>query len=814
MKSLRKILSTVLVVSILATMTVGFSGTATAASFNQTYESENAVLGTNTNPDKPFVTKMTSTTSLQLGSMTYTIPAGYSGTGGVALTNGPAQTADLITFNVTVPSAGKYDITFTGVDIYGGEARKNALFVNGGYWDYFYSGADSWASDVIESVYLKAGDNKLTIRKSATCDGNTIVDKISVKTSATGSNDFYNVEPVLSNPKSNDTTKRLFSYLCDVYGEKTLTGQFSESADAMEAKAIYGATGQMPAIMGFDLMNYTSCYAHYLPSNVQKLKTTQNIIDWVKTDGGIATVTWHWYAPVQFIKDDKWTSSFRTTSLHTKATADHPIYFSLKNIMGGQDEAGYNALIKDIDMIAAQLKILQNNGVTVLWRPLHEAGGNETALSWFWWGQDKDSYLKLWKLVYDRLTDVHDLNNLIWVWNGQNPDWYPGDNYCDIIGWDVYPEPFDYTASSNRFWQSTDYPDKHNKIVTLSENGTMPSLDQMIANNTMWSYFCTWSGEYVIKSSTTFAENYTSKAVVNALYNSDKTITLSELPSNLYTTYPIGKTTYTLTKSDSEKYKSPYGADPTPDTDTDQGDSDTDVEIPSNTITNNVIKKVIKHDGSYESATIDLLEICPALAEPTFWQKGVEVSFNFEVEGLESAPRGNGCGANSSVFVEYGASGSRNARVWSYDVNWAKDRNLAANKITSSIADASSPIRSAILKIENFQQVVDGDLDSLIDGKKVTVTIESLKIGGIEQVDPNGSGSSGGDDTDDDPKPVGAAGDINQDGNIDVIDAALLRAHIVQVKTLEANQLLYADLNSDGSADIIDVVMIRAIIVS
>ena len=52
------------------------------------------------------------------------------------------------------------------------------------------------------------------------------------------------------------------------------------------------------------------------------------------------------------------------------------------------------------------------------------------------------------------------------------------------------------------------------------------------------------------------------------------------------------------------------------------------------------------------------------------------------------------------------------------------------------------------------------------------------------------------------------------DGNIDVIDAALLRAHIVQVKTLETNQLLYADLNADGSADIIDVVMIRAIIVS
>ena len=83
-------------------------------------------------------------------------------------------------------------------------------------------------------------------------------------------------------------------------------------------------------------------------------------------------------------------------------------------------EAWY--LIRDIDAISEQLKILQDNNVTVLWRPLHEASGG-----WFWWGcRGKDAYQWLWNLMYERQTHYHKLNNLIWVWNGQDPDWYVG----------------------------------------------------------------------------------------------------------------------------------------------------------------------------------------------------------------------------------------------------------------------------------------------------------------------------------------------------------------------------------------------------
>lgn len=580
---IKSLISLAMVVCLLCSLTAAFSGVASAASYSATFEAEDASLWPNPNPAKPQVTKMNASTKIQLGSMEYQLTSGYSGTGAVAITNNPPESADLISFAIDVPSTGLYNVTFTSADVYKGETRKNALFVNGEYWNYFYSGQDTFKNDTISGVYLKSGYNILSIRRHSTCDGNIYFDKIKVEL-ASDSVDFYNVQPVLSNPNSSATTKRLFSYLCDNYGKTTITGQFSNSATAVETKALQSATGKTPAILGFDLLNYTSCYAHYQPQNVQKLKVTQNIVDWVKNYNGIATVTWHWYAPYQYIKGSSWTSSFRNTSIYTKATSDHPMYLSTKRIMGGQDQEGYNLLLNDIDRIAAQIKILQQNDVPILFRPLHEAGGNETAASWFWWGQDKDSYIKLWKLIYDRFTDYYGLDNIIWVWNGQDPAWYPGDNYCDIIGWDVYPDSYDYTASSNRFWQSTNYVQNksHLKMVTLSENGTMPSIDKMISNNTLWSYFCTWSGDYVCTSSGNYTEKYTAKTEANKLFNSTKTTTLDELPANLYSSYPIGATSYTLTKSASEKYQDPYNGGYIPSTDTDtHKDTNTDRPQPS-----------------------------------------------------------------------------------------------------------------------------------------------------------------------------------------------------------------------------------------
>jgi mannan endo-1,4-beta-mannosidase len=45
----------------------------------------------------------------------------------------------------------------------------------------------------------------------------------------------------------------------------------------------------------------------------------------------------------------------------------------------------------------------------VLWRPLHEADG-----AWFWWGaKGPKIFKKMWRIMYDRLTNYHQLHNLL-----------------------------------------------------------------------------------------------------------------------------------------------------------------------------------------------------------------------------------------------------------------------------------------------------------------------------------------------------------------------------------------------------------------
>jgi len=83
-----------------------------------------------------------------------------------------------------------------------------------------------------------------------------------------------------------------------------------------------------------------------------------------------------------------------------------------------------------------QLKRLQDAGVPILFRPLHEAEG-----AWFWWGaKGPEATKELWLLLHDRLTNHHKLNNLIWVWNSLLPAWYVGDDTVDILSADVYAQ--------------------------------------------------------------------------------------------------------------------------------------------------------------------------------------------------------------------------------------------------------------------------------------------------------------------------------------------------------------------------------------
>lgn len=60
------------------------------------------------------------------------------------------------------------------------------------------------------------------------------------------------------------------------------------------------------------------------------------------------------------------------------------------------------------------------------------------------------------------------------------------------------------------------------------------------------------------------------------------------------------------------------------------------------------------------------------------------------------------------------------------------------------------------------------------------------------------------------PTPENKLGDLNGDGKLDVIDAAMLQAHLREIKKLGSTAAKAADINGDGKIDVIDAAMMQA----
>lgn len=139
---------------------------------------------------------------------------------------------------------------------------------------------------------------------------------------------------------------------------------------------------------------------------------------------------------------------------------------------------------EDLKNAAAYLKLLRDADIPVLWRPFHEAAGG-----WFWWGKDAASFKSLWIAMFNYFK-TEELDNLIWVWTteGNDADWYPGDQYVDIVGRDVYNKETadcvsEYTSIAENYG---------NKIVSLSECGTVGLISEQWASGARWSWFMPW----------------------------------------------------------------------------------------------------------------------------------------------------------------------------------------------------------------------------------------------------------------------------------------------------------------------------------
>jgi mannan endo-1,4-beta-mannosidase len=410
------------------------------------------------------------------GTTVSTTRPGFSGKGYVT---GFDQDGDKIEFTIRNAKAGLYEVRLR-YSVPQGEKGYD-LVVNGSKFSNMLArSGETFTSSTPTKVELQAGANTIAVEKGW---GYYDIDAIDIVP--------VTVEMALKKPpktlvdgRATARTRALHAYLIDLYGQKTLSGQHEQS----EFSYIRDVTGKTPAILGGDLIEYSPSR---VANGAKPEGTTERFIEAARA-GHIVTMAWHWNAPKDLINQEKFVNAKGQTvnalwwrGFYTEATT-----FDVEKALANPHSEDHKLLLRDIDVIAVELKKFAAADVPILWRPLHEAEGG-----WFWWGaKGPKPLVQLWRLMFDRLTNHHNLHNLIWVFTGTaNMAWYPGDGYVDIIGVDSYPtDPADPLSS---IWDDLKKQFDGKKLLALSEFGGVPDVEKARRYGVRWSYFMSWTGD-------------------------------------------------------------------------------------------------------------------------------------------------------------------------------------------------------------------------------------------------------------------------------------------------------------------------------
>jgi mannan endo-1,4-beta-mannosidase len=434
-------------------------------------------------------------------------------------------------FKVTLPAAGYYTLwAHYQLPTESGSKIQN-LTVNGTSAGQISFGTSDEFKTIkgAGKIKLKAGENTIGIVHSWGWVNLDYIELTEYEASP------WSLSPTPVTPEPTESAQKLYNFLLTNFGKRVISGVMTNRAmendgkytpqtyeTQEELKYIHDASGKNVVLVGFDFLHASGknseqqWYTGYTHAALEMAK-------YVWKQGGIPQINWHWKDPMHEVE-----------AFYTQSSGNDP--YTEFSIGKAYDEATgkwktesdeYKAIMRDMEMIADSLLTLQKEGVAVLWRPLHEASGK-----WFWWGTDgAKPCVALYKLMFDTFVNKKGLHNLIWVWTTDEAtdalDWYPGDEYVDVVGRDYYYYPRESNHSSLvGSFETVKEIFGGKKIVTLSENGSVPYPDEMKADGANWSWFMPWYGDYAMESWANDNNVESWKKVMNNEY----TITLEDMP--------------------------------------------------------------------------------------------------------------------------------------------------------------------------------------------------------------------------------------------------------------------------------------------
>jgi len=307
--------------------------------------------------------------------------------------------------------------------------------------------------------------------------------------------------PVVETPQ---TPFKSLNYLYSISGSKTIAGIHNREPNATpvrwteEMKTI---TGKYPALWSGDFLFQADNI------NNRQIMVNEAWNQWQK--GAIVNIMWHACNPALSQPcgwDGNGVLSKLTDAQWTELTTDGtPLNTKWKGMM---------------DEVSVYLQFLQDKGVEVLWRPLHEMNQGS-----FWWGgrPGANGTRKLWQLTHDYMTNTKKLTNLIWVWDVQDfpsltndlVSYNPGEDYYDIVALDFY-EGNGYTQAK----YTSIVKAANGKPIAIGESDRMPTAEELTFQP-KWTFFMGWSELVFEKNSATELQK---------LFGSSKAITLDEMP--------------------------------------------------------------------------------------------------------------------------------------------------------------------------------------------------------------------------------------------------------------------------------------------
>lgn len=277
----------------------------------------------------------------------------------------------------------------------------------------------------------------------------------------------------------------LFSYLKGVreagyvlYGHQNDThhkgGGTFEGSSSSDTKDL---TGSIAAICGIDTLSFTGAELPVVDGKKDSAEEAAGVSIEAAAQGGIITLSAHMPNFSKVAEKGKDENGNYDYSGYSPDDTGGAVMEQL--LPGGKLNQVYTGYL---DLIAKYALLLQEKDIPVLFRPFHENNG-----SWFWWGAaycDEDTYKNVFRYTEEYLMNEKGVHNFLYVYspNGPFPDEadyesrYPGDEYVDVIAFDMYHDNPKQEDGFIESFRSTvklveQIAGKHGKIPAVSETG-------------------------------------------------------------------------------------------------------------------------------------------------------------------------------------------------------------------------------------------------------------------------------------------------------------------------------------------------------